>query len=231
MKTFLTEREHAILVLSAQNQDNKHPSNANIAQRLGLSVGVVKSSIHRACIKLGARNRYDAIVKAVLKGEIKLNEIYSIDEIVKILSLCDFDTQRRVLHLLRKWLEYGYLTAEDLQITDRRRGARLTEAERDVVILLGHGFTNNEIADRLCISTAAVKTFLYRACSKLGVNSRADLFVLAIKKGEIAAFDLAPPDKLIPVIAAMGAVNVVEIVKLLNQKLEQTATKTGTHGY
>ncbi|MFC1924729.1 response regulator transcription factor [Chloroflexota bacterium] len=229
MQTGLTTRERDILILSAKNIDGKCPSNAEIAQLLGLSVSVVKAAIHRACSKLEARNRYEAIVKAVLKGEIKINEIHSIDEIAEIhIGLYDFNMQRRILHLLHQWLEHGYLMPEDIQIVqmNRRRGNLLTETERDVVTLLAYGYTNNEIAGRLYISSATVRAYLYRACNKLGVNSRADLFVVASKKGEINACDFIPPGKFISAITAMGARNVEELAKLLDRKLEREAIAT-----
>lgn len=228
MKLDLTKQEREILILGIKCQDNKHLSIPDIAKFLDLPVSTVKAAIHRACTKLGAGNRYEAAVISLLKGEIGLNEVFSDYEIAEILSSIDPEMQRKTLRLLQQWLEHGYITMEDMQTTHngKRHDAVLTKSEREVVLFIGWGLSNSDIADRLCISTSAVRTFIYRACVKLGVNRRSDLFWLARKKGEIDAFDLIPPNKLIGVLKTMGATKVKEVARLLEQKLEQNAVNT-----
>lgn len=66
---------------------------------------------------------------------------------------------------------------------DMRRLDVLTDREREVVELVAHGHGNDEIAGRLFLSPATVKTHVSRAMSKLGVHDRAQLVVVAYETG------------------------------------------------
>jgi DNA-binding NarL/FixJ family response regulator len=55
----------------------------------------------------------------------------------------------------------------------------LTDREREVMVLVALGLTNDEIAGRLVISTATAKTHVGRAMRKVGAHDRAQLVVLA----------------------------------------------------
>jgi DNA-binding NarL/FixJ family response regulator len=59
----------------------------------------------------------------------------------------------------------------------------LTAREVEVLRLIAKGLSNQEIADRLFISEATVKTHLNRTMSKLGLGSRAQAVVLAYESG------------------------------------------------
>jgi DNA-binding NarL/FixJ family response regulator len=59
----------------------------------------------------------------------------------------------------------------------------LTEREREVVAVVAAGLSNDEIAQRLYLSTATVKTHVSRAMSKLGARDRAQLVVFAYESG------------------------------------------------
>ncbi|MET9461597.1 response regulator transcription factor [Streptomyces canus] len=59
----------------------------------------------------------------------------------------------------------------------------LTPREVDVLKLIARGLSNPEIADRLSISEATVKTHLNRVMTKLGLNSRAQAVVIAYETG------------------------------------------------
>jgi DNA-binding NarL/FixJ family response regulator len=61
--------------------------------------------------------------------------------------------------------------------------AALTEREREVMILVATGLTNDEIADRLVISRVTAKTHVNRAMSKLGAHDRAQLVITAYETG------------------------------------------------
>jgi DNA-binding NarL/FixJ family response regulator len=56
---------------------------------------------------------------------------------------------------------------------------QLTAREREVFILVGHGLSNSEIAGRLFISEATVKTHLGRVLTKLGLRDRPQAIVAA----------------------------------------------------
>jgi DNA-binding NarL/FixJ family response regulator len=61
--------------------------------------------------------------------------------------------------------------------------AVLTEREREVVALVAEGLTNDEIAQRLIMSSATSKTHVSRAMIKLGARDRAQLVVFAYETG------------------------------------------------
>ncbi|MFE2880509.1 response regulator [Streptomyces roseus] len=61
--------------------------------------------------------------------------------------------------------------------------AALTPREREVLGLVGAGLSNSDIAERLVLSAATVKTHVHRCMSKLGVSSRAQAVVLAHESG------------------------------------------------
>jgi DNA-binding NarL/FixJ family response regulator len=68
----------------------------------------------------------------------------------------------------------------------------LTEREREMVTLVAHGLSNEDIAGRLHLSPLTVKTHVNRAMSKLRVRDRAQLVVLAYQTGLVRAGDAAP---------------------------------------
>jgi DNA-binding NarL/FixJ family response regulator len=59
----------------------------------------------------------------------------------------------------------------------------LTDREREVMVLVAAGRSNDEIAAELFISPATAKTHVSRAMSKLGARDRAQLVVLAYESG------------------------------------------------
>jgi DNA-binding NarL/FixJ family response regulator len=59
----------------------------------------------------------------------------------------------------------------------------LTGRETEVLRLVGRGLANGEIAERLVVSEATVKTHLNRAMAKLGLASRAQAVVLCYESG------------------------------------------------
>lgn len=59
----------------------------------------------------------------------------------------------------------------------------LTPTERQVVELVAQGLTNPQVAERIFISRATVKTHLAHVFQKLDVSSRAELAALAVRRG------------------------------------------------
>jgi DNA-binding NarL/FixJ family response regulator len=62
---------------------------------------------------------------------------------------------------------------------------QLTDREREVMVLVAEGLSNDEIATRLAISPATAKTHVSRAMVKLGARDRAQLVVYAYEAGLI----------------------------------------------
>jgi DNA-binding NarL/FixJ family response regulator len=59
----------------------------------------------------------------------------------------------------------------------------LTDREREVTALVAEGVANDDIARKLYMSPATVRTHVSRAMTKLGVRDRAQLVVLAYETG------------------------------------------------
>jgi DNA-binding NarL/FixJ family response regulator len=66
---------------------------------------------------------------------------------------------------------------------DMTRLATLTDREREILIEVATGLTNDEIADRLTLSPHTVKTHVNRTMTKLGAHDRAQLVVVAYETG------------------------------------------------
>jgi DNA-binding NarL/FixJ family response regulator len=70
-------------------------------------------------------------------------------------------------------------------VAAERRLEQLTDREREVMVLVGEGLSNDEIAARLVISPATAKTHVSRTMVKLGARDRAQLVVHAYEAGLI----------------------------------------------
>jgi DNA-binding NarL/FixJ family response regulator len=68
-------------------------------------------------------------------------------------------------------------------VARRHRLDSLTNRETEVLRLVGTGQTNAEIAERLVLSEATVKTHIKRLMGKLGLSSRAQAVVAAYESG------------------------------------------------
>ncbi|HET9722520.1 MAG TPA: response regulator transcription factor [Actinomycetota bacterium] len=70
----------------------------------------------------------------------------------------------------------------------------LTDREREVLVHIAHGLTNHEIAERLFLSMATVKTHVNRVFAKLGLRDRAQAVVLAYETGIVLPGEREAPD-------------------------------------
>ncbi|SHO48403.1 LuxR C-terminal-related transcriptional regulator [Anaerocolumna xylanovorans] len=66
-----------------------------------------------------------------------------------------------------------------VEMAETREPETLSERETEVLMELAQGITNREIAERLCISQATVKTHVLSIFGKLGVSSR----MMAVEEG------------------------------------------------
>jgi DNA-binding NarL/FixJ family response regulator len=67
--------------------------------------------------------------------------------------------------------------------------SELTEREREMMSLVAHGLSNDQIAAQLFLSPLTVKTHVSRAMLKLGARDRAQLVVIAYQSGLVAPGD------------------------------------------
>jgi DNA-binding NarL/FixJ family response regulator len=68
----------------------------------------------------------------------------------------------------------------------RRDLAVITEREREVLTLVGSGLSNTEIAGRLFLSVATVKTYVTRLLTKLAARDRVQLVIIAYDAGLVS---------------------------------------------
>ncbi len=61
----------------------------------------------------------------------------------------------------------------------------LTEREREIVAMLGHGLTNRDVAERLTLSVRTVEGHIYKAMAKTGTASREELAALLTRYRDV----------------------------------------------
>lgn len=66
---------------------------------------------------------------------------------------------------------------------DDPRLAALTDREREILVAIGRGWTNREIAERLVLSESTVKTHVGRVLTKIGARDRIQAVILAYDLG------------------------------------------------
>lgn len=84
--------------------------------------------------------------------------------------------------LIAKFLAQGDSSDGDGGVRGERLDA-LTGREREVLVQVAGGHSNDEIAERLEVSPLTVKTHVNRAMAKLGARDRAQLVVIAYESG------------------------------------------------
>jgi len=74
--------------------------------------------------------------------------------------------------------------------TDKaRKGSPLSLREEQVLILIKEGYSYKEIAVKLSLSLASVKTYTSRAICRLGANNALDAVIITLKKKYIGLWD------------------------------------------
>jgi DNA-binding NarL/FixJ family response regulator len=85
--------------------------------------------------------------------------------------------------LIARFLAQGDAADDDRDPARVQRLAALTVREREVLVQVAGGHSNDEIAERLEVSPLTVKTHVNRAMAKLGARDRAQLVVIAYESG------------------------------------------------
>ncbi|MFH8974124.1 response regulator [Streptomyces sp. NPDC017890] len=85
--------------------------------------------------------------------------------------------------LIARFLAQESTADEERDPARAERLETLTVREREVLVQVAGGHSNDEIAERLEVSPLTVKTHVNRAMSKLGARDRAQLVVIAYESG------------------------------------------------
>jgi DNA-binding CsgD family transcriptional regulator len=68
--------------------------------------------------------------------------------------------------------------ADTPTLRQAREPLPLTDREREIVLLLGQGLSNRDVAERLTVSVRTVEGHIYKAMAKTGTASREELAAL-----------------------------------------------------
>ncbi|MFJ9820219.1 response regulator [Streptomyces sp. NPDC101151] len=85
--------------------------------------------------------------------------------------------------LIARFLAHGDSDEDGRDPARSERLDALTGREREVLVQVAGGHSNDEIAERLEVSPLTVKTHVNRAMAKLGARDRAQLVVIAYESG------------------------------------------------
>jgi DNA-binding NarL/FixJ family response regulator len=117
----------------------------NVSTDLGIEEECVWEGVHGFFYRNDPMDRFVTGVRAVLNGELWLSRV----------------TMTKCIMQSRSAMKYSKV------------GARiLTPRENEIMTLLAAGATNEEIADKLCVSLNTVKTHVYNTFRKIGVQTR-----------------------------------------------------------
>jgi DNA-binding NarL/FixJ family response regulator len=61
----------------------------------------------------------------------------------------------------------------------------LSKREEEIAHMVAEGFSNRQISERLVLSEHTIKNYLFRVFEKLGVSTRVELTLYALKRGRI----------------------------------------------
>jgi DNA-binding NarL/FixJ family response regulator len=62
----------------------------------------------------------------------------------------------------------------------------LSKREEEIARMVAEGFSNRQISERLALSEHTIKNYLFRVFEKIGVSTRVELTLYALKRGKMA---------------------------------------------
>ncbi len=130
---------------------------------------VIRMSDRMSAQQLRADPMYREMLEPLGCRYVMMVQFHQRSDVCRVLGIArsdrDFtDRELDLLILLAPHLETEYQRATIV--------SKLTPREREVVMLVGHGLTNRQIARHLDISPGTVRTHLEHVFSKLGVGTR-----------------------------------------------------------
>ena len=126
----------------------------NVSTEAGIEKSAVLRGVHGVCYNMNSFKELPKALEAVLKGELWYSR--------KTLTTC--------LQLQRK---EGKISTDNTSI--------LTSREKEILIHIAGGSSNQVIADDLCISLYTVKTHIYKIYKKINVKNRLQASLWAAK--------------------------------------------------
>lgn len=128
---------------------------------------------------------YDALGAGASGFLLKDAEPDEIAEAIKVVARGDALIQPSVMkRLVETFAANGAQgTTDSMKQTYVETVKSLTDREREILMLVARGLNNDEIAERLFISPATVKTHLARIMGKTSSHDRAQLVVFAYESG------------------------------------------------
>ncbi|MGW7406029.1 response regulator [Streptomyces sp. NPDC054833] len=84
---------------------------------------------------------------------------------------------RRLLH------EFAQLVPRSGDLTEDPRLGSLTDREREILVAIGKGWTNSEIASHFVLSESTVKTHVGRVLAKIGARDRIQAVIFSYDHG------------------------------------------------
>ncbi|MCZ4511760.1 ATP-binding cassette domain-containing protein [Streptomyces sp. ActVer] len=79
------------------------------------------------------------------------------------------------------------LAPADAPVAEDPRLGTLSDREREVLVAIGHGWTNTEIAERLVLTESTVKKHVGRVLAKIGARDRIQAVIMAYDSGLVRA--------------------------------------------
>ncbi|MDO4085890.1 response regulator, partial [Clavibacter michiganensis] len=128
----------------------------------------------------------------VLKSASPESLVEAVHVIARGDALLSPDVTRRVIERFGRGPADAASTAPIPTIPTDPRVATLTDRELEVLRLLAEGLANAEIAERLYLGEATVKTHVSRLLLKLGVRDRVQAVVFAYERGIVVAGGRGP---------------------------------------
>ena len=111
------------------------------------------------------------------------------EDLVKAISLV-IDDEIVIGAAIAKELLDGFISLDQYREQTEKHVKGLTPREKEVLTLAAKGASNKEIAHELSISIHTVQTHLSNTFGKLGVSSRTEAAILALRKGWLTLDEL-----------------------------------------
>ena len=132
-------------------------------------------------LMLTASTEMDAVIEAVAAGATGYLQKYSrpeeLVEAVLDVAAGRFRISEQATH------EVFAMIRNERQLASRRPSDKLTELERETLTLFASGKSYTEIAESRGNSTVTVRNTLYRIQDKLGVKTKQELVIWAVRNG------------------------------------------------